>query len=410
MKRVSVAAVAIAFGVAGFLAGCGSDGIVFNGVRQVEQFPVRKTPIVHYNLPSELIDPVTGDASVDVTSFTSINLAYTDFQELASPGHDLWLVSMYPGLPGFAGWGSKTDSPVPGPPDWEYSTTIDKFPGPAWPDPSVTSTGIPSHEYVAAWTISLQNQWFLRDVNGSALVSAVPGNPPVMYESLSFSSHRISLIEGSNGATDISQLPVGAQREAIPAAPAGTGANGIEQIIVPASNVEDMAYNGQGAPSGLLAVAWRESPAKNVHIEDNLAGLQNVPVPDYFGGGGPISCGGGVFHTRFSANWQQTTAGTGSTISIDDGVTYSYYIAVVANHLIGYGVGLIDSAFALPGVINNQEDIMNISVVFDLTAFIAAGKEFNFVGEDHLRMQDTVNGDFTTPGILSTLPGTYRAP
>ena len=53
MKRLVVLA---AFGVFGLLAGCGSDGIVFNGVKQVEQFPVRKTPIVHYNLPSEVIE------------------------------------------------------------------------------------------------------------------------------------------------------------------------------------------------------------------------------------------------------------------------------------------------------------------------------------------------------------------
>jgi hypothetical protein len=51
---------------------------------------------------------------------------------------------------------------------------------------------------------------------------------------------------------------------------------------------------------------------------------------------------------------------------------------------------------------------MNLSVILDMTAFIAAGKEFNFVVEDLLRMQDTVNGDFNNPGPKSTLPGTYR--
>jgi hypothetical protein len=51
---------------------------------------------------------------------------------------------------------------------------------------------------------------------------------------------------------------------------------------------------------------------------------------------------------------------------------------------------------------------MNQSVVLDMTAFIAAGKEFNFVVEDLLRLQDVVNGDFNNPGSLSTLPGKHR--
>jgi hypothetical protein len=133
-----------------------------------------------------------------------------------------------------------------------------------------------------------------------------------------------------------------------------------------------------------------------------------VPAPPYFAGGGQILAGGGVYHKRYSDNWQQTTSGQNSLIDIDDGVQYSYYLACVGNHLIGYGIGMIDSAFALPGVINNQEDIMNQSVVLDMTAFIAAGKEFNFVVEDLLRMQDVVNGDFNNPGPLSTLPGKHR--
>ena len=51
---------------------------------------------------------------------------------------------------------------------------------------------------------------------------------------------------------------------------------------------------------------------------------------------------------------------------------------------------------------------MNISVIFDMTAFIASGKEFQFVVEDLLRMQDTVNGDWMNPGPQSTLPGSDR--
>ncbi|MBP9890454.1 MAG: hypothetical protein KBG84_01000, partial [Planctomycetes bacterium] len=63
---------------------------------------------------------------------------------------------------------------------------------------------------------------------------------------------------------------------------------------------------------------------------------------------------------------------------------------------------------ALPGVVNNQEDMMNLAVVFDLSAFVAAGKRFQFVVEDVLRMQDVLNGTFSAPGPKSTLPGPGR--
>jgi hypothetical protein len=415
MKRV---AVMMALGVVGILAGCGDGGIEFNGVKQVEQFPIRKEPIVHYNLPSEVFDPITGDASVEVTEFTSINLQYTDFTEQASPGHDLWCMSMYVGLPGqttpWPGWTDNETMP-PGPPgqgpdtpDWIWATMSYKTPGANWPDATVTSTGIPAHEYIAAWTLSLQNQWFLREVNGSAIVPAVMGTAPVQYEGLQFSSMKISIVEGSVGTTNISLLPTPAQREAIPVGPPQPGVNGVEQIIVPASNAMDYAYNGQGAPAGLLGASWQEAPAQNIYIEASFGPLQGVPAPPYFAGGGTILAGGGVYHQRFSDHWQQTTSGQTSTININDGVQYSYYLAVVGNHLIGYGLGLVDSAFALPGAVNDQEDIMSQSVVLDMTAFIAAGKEFNFVKEDLLRMQDVANGDFNTPGPLSTLPGTHR--
>lgn len=412
-------------GVAGLLAGCGDGGIEFNGLKQVEQFPVRKTPIVHYNLPAEVIDPLTGAASVDVTQFTTINLQYTDFTEQASPGHDLWCMSMYAGLPG-ATWPAWTDNPTmpPGPPgiaadtiDWIWATMSHKIPGANWPDATVTSTGIPAHRYIAAWTLSLQNQWFLREVNGSAIVPPVVGNPPVVYEGLQFSSMKISIVEGSTATTNVSTLAVRGQREAISVGPTFPGVNGVEQIVVPASNVVAYSFNGSvipavgpGAPGGLLGASWQEPPAENLFIEDAFGMLQGVPAPPYFAGGGTIQAGGGVYHKRFSDQWQQTTSGATSQININDGVQYSYYLAVVGNHLVGYGLGLVDSAFALPGAINNQEDIMSQSVVLDMTAFIAAGKEFNFIKEDLLRMQDVANGDFMVPGPLSTLPGKVKIP
>lgn len=416
MNRVIVL---LTLGVIGLLAGCGSDGIVFNGVKQVEQFPIRKTPIVHYNLPSEVIDPITGKAVVDVTTFTSISLLWNSFISQPSPGNDLWAMNM------FNGCTDNPTCPTPAPvPDWKYTHDQYKTPGGAWPDSSVTTAAAPApgppttsgpegYEFIATWTLSLQNQWFLRDVDGAVLASVVPGNSPVQYESVNFSSMPISIHEVSGSTNPYSPLlaaspPTSSQQETTTNTPPGTGANNIIRVNPPINNVLEWQYNGVGAPAGLMAAAWRESPAQNIHIETNFGVLQGVPVPDYFGGGGPINSGGGVYMKRYSDNWQQTTAGTGSAISIDDGVIYSYYLAAIGNHLMGYGLGMVDSAFALPGAVNNQEDLMNISVVFDMTAFIASGKEFNFVVEDLLRLQDTVNGDWMNPGPMSTLPGSDR--
>jgi len=408
MKRI---AGIFAAGTLALLAGCGSDGIVFNGQKQVEQFPVRKTPIVHYNLPSEVTDPITGVTSLDVTTLPTVPTAFT---ELPQPGNDRWAMNML---------GACSDNPTcrtpTEVPDWPYTHDGYKTPGAGWPHPSVNTTVQPANIYLAAWVLSLQNQWFLRGADGSALVPVVAGDPPVRYESLEFSSMAISIHEVA-AASGFSPLlaanpPAAAQQEV--GDPLTVGANNVQRIAVPVNNVMSYGFDGNGAPSGLLAAGWRESPAQNIKIETDLSSqpgangfirLVGVPVPDYFGGGGPIDCGGGVYMKRFVDNWVQTTSGTASTINVNDGVTYSYYLAAVGNHIIGYGVGLIDSAFALPGVVNNQEDLMNISVIFDMTAFIAAGKKFQFVAEDLLRMQDTVNGTFAAPGILSTLPGAMR--
>jgi hypothetical protein len=158
----------------------------------------------------------------------------------------------------------------------------------------------------------------------------------------------------------------------------------------------------------LLGAGWRENLGENKCIETSAGALVNVPVPDYFGGGGPITCTGGIYMIRFSNNWQQTTGGTNSTVNINDGVTYSYFLAVIANHLIGHGLGLTASAFALPSAVTKQEHIMTTSVVYDLTAFIAAGKLFQFQLGDLLILQDVATGTFNNPGPDSTLPGTFR--
>lgn len=408
------------------LSGCGSGGIVFNGERQIDQFPVRKTPIIHFNLPSET-DPVTGNYDL---KWDSLPMVASAFSVLPFPGHDWWAMDMFSPNPGVGG-GICSDNPTcrtPAEvPDWQFTHDIYKTPGPGWPNPNVTtSVANPANRFIAAWVLSLQNQWFLREPDGSSRVAATPGDPPVHYEALGFASMAISIHE--IGVTTLPPQPLNDYTPALlgnPAIapqqevgdPATVGANNVARISVPVNNLVSFGYNGVGAPQGLLAAGWREFPAENTKIEtvvsafpgtNGAMNLVNVPVPDYFGGGGPISCGGGIFQKRFSDGWQQTTGGTSSTVNINDGLVYSYYLAAVANHVIGYGLGLIDSSFALPGVVDNEENIMNISVIFDLTAFIAAGKKFQFVSEDLLRMQDVVNGTFNDPGPKSTLPGKDR--
>ena len=386
----------ITLGAFMLLAGCSPGGIIFNGVAQVEQFPVRKTPIVHYNLPSEWYNPTTQKIEIDSALLPVNDLG---FAELAAPGHDLWMMRYHDGC---------TDNPTcpTAPiPDWRWTHDIYKTPGPGWP-----STG---NIMIAGYCMSFQNQWFLRDLDGSAFT----GTPPVEYENIEYSSMVISIHEWAQGVSPISQTfsfipPYAAQQE--PGLPSTFDANNVPRVQLPVNNILEWQYNGVGAPAGLLGSAWREAPAKNNHIESNIMALQQVPAPDYFGGGGPINAGGGVYMKRYSDAWQGTTTGVGSLIDPDDAVLYSYYLAAIGNHLIGYGVGLVDSSFALPGVADGQEDIMNISVIFDLSAFIAAGKQFQFVTEDCLRMQDVVSNDpvtnqpygYANPGPNSTLPGT----
>ena len=109
------------------LAGCGSDGIVFNGAQQVEQFPVRKTPVVHYQLPSEV--PGTGGVGYVIDEQTMINLTGATFVEQGPAGHDLWAMIMSSG--------PCTDNPTCPPPntpiaDWIYTADNYKTPGPGW--------------------------------------------------------------------------------------------------------------------------------------------------------------------------------------------------------------------------------------------------------------------------------------
>lgn len=405
MKRgIAIAA----FGVVGLLAGCGSDGIEFNGVKQVEQFPVRKTPIVHYNLPVEVPNAVTSQPEIDASAFIYNGVVITSatFTEKASPGHDLWAQAM-------RGYDINGDMME----DWGFLLSGSGYRayGSAWPDVQVQQAPYPqpappAEDYIEAWVLSIMNQRFLRDIDGNDLIG-VGANPPVQYEGAGFASLPISIHETASSMSPYSPLltnspPSAAQQETTLNTPPGAGSNGIQRVNPPMNNV--LSWLDGAGPAGLSAVSWREPPAKNLSIETTFGGLSNVPVPDYFGGGGGINALGGVYVRNFVDAWAGITSGSTPTVQPDDGVLFSYYLSVVGSHLIGYGLGLADSAFALPGVINDEEDVMNVSVVFDMTAFMAAGKRFNFVLEDLLRMQDVVNGDFMTPGILSTLPGTDR--
>lgn len=377
------------------LAGCNADGLEFNGAQQVEQFPVRKTPVVHYQLPSEV--PAAGGAGYVVDEQTMINLTGATFVEQGPAGHDLWAMTMSSGV--------CTDNPSPlcSIIDWVWAHTDSQqggaiAHGAAWKGPAV----------IEAYVLSFQNQWFLRGLDGQPLVPAVAGQAPVKYEGYDFASMAISIHESAQAVSPFSTASSPSQQEI--GDPATVDANNIPRIATPVNNVVQFQWNGATAnpPPGLQAVGWHELPAENTHIETNRGIMTRVPVPDYFGGGSGIDTGGGVYMQRFVAMWEQITGGTSSLISRDDNVLYSYYLAVIGNHVIGYGIGLVDSSFASPGAINDQEDIMNQSVALDLSALVAAGKQFQFVTEDLLRMQDVVNGTFSAPGPKSTLPGPGR--
>lgn len=413
-----------AAGTFALLAGCGSDGIEFNGQAQVEQFPVRTVPIDHYQLPSEDIDPVTGKALLIASYYANIDM--NTFPELVSPGHDLWGMFMdtYQCADNPT---CRTPAEVP---DWVYmfdggytaagvTGNIVWPPGGSWPHPQLQGPGGSSRIRIAGWIMSLMHQHFLREVDGTEIPQPSPNEAPVRIESLNFGSMPISIHEVINGS-NFSNLPFNTPPGAAAQEtgdPATTGANGNQRIQTPVNNILAWTYDGNNAPAGLLGMTWHEAPAQNIHIETNLAAVGNaivimpgVPVPDYHGGGSipsSASGGGGVFTRRVIDRWWQTTDGN-ANIAIDDGVLFSYYASVVGCHLVGYGLGLLSSSFAKADVIDDQEDIMALSVILDISAFIASEKEFQFTPEDLVRMQDVVNGDWQNPGPKSTLPGRDR--
>lgn len=378
-----------------FVAGCGDGGIEFNGQTGIQGLTKRQTPITHYNLPSETVNQTTQVATLDVSTILGITQA--QFLEQSSPGHDLWGMAFGPRC---------TDNPTcstPAPvPDWIYALDTQA----PWGTTGWVSAPNGSPD-IAAYCLSFQNQWMLRGITGGQLTAMNPGDPPVFYENLGFSSMAISIHDaGAASATSalLGNTPPSAKQQEI--GPAGTfDANNVPRTQVPMNNLIEFQYNGSGAPAGLMAAGWSETPGENTHIETNMLTLSGVWVPDYFGGGSTITTGGGVYTQRFVGGWLGTTSGGNSNIAQDDAPIFAYYIAVVANHVIGKGVGLSDSAFALPGTVNNQESIMNISAFFDMTAFIASGKQFQFSSDELLVMQDVVAGDFMAPGPDSTLPG-----
>lgn len=379
------------------LSGC-SGGIEFNGAAQVEQFPVRKIPVVHYVLPSEVA--AQGGGYV-VDENTMIALTSASFTEQGPAGFDLW-THMMQSAPCTDNPTCNTSAPIP---DWVYmfqTGSVGNMGG---------VTGFKTSDTVMAYIMSFENQWFLRNLDSNPLPPPTAGQPPVTYEGRGFSSMPISFTEDANAVSPVSQTlgftpPYASQQEI--GDPATYDARSVPRVQTPVNNYIQFQYNGVGAPAGLLAAGWHEPPATNTHIETNRLQMTVVPVPDYFGSGSGITTGGGVYTKRFIDMWLQVTTGPSSTLQPGDTVIFCYYLATIASHIVGYGIGLVDSSFAVPGVVNNQDDIMNLAVVFDLSAMIAAGKQFQFVVEDLMRMQDIVNGTYAAPGPLSTLPGPGR--
>src|SRR5690606_32983291 len=177
MKRI---AAMFAAGTFALMVGC-SDGIEFNGEAQVQQFPIRTTPIIHFPLPTE--HPTTGE--LDYTLFAPIDT--TVFQELASPGHDLWAIALEGGSIFHC-----SDNPTcntPGPvPDWSYlmvgyvgvgpiSQTVVWPPQGNWPHPQIQ--GGAAHQQVGGWVLSFANQWFLRELDGAERPPQVLGKAPI---------------------------------------------------------------------------------------------------------------------------------------------------------------------------------------------------------------------------------------
>jgi hypothetical protein len=297
-------------------------------------------------------------------------------------------------------------------------------PGGSWPAPGVSSSA-GNGPIIGGWIMAIMHQWFLRNPDGTEIPEPSPGVAPVTYETRNYKSMQISIHElaaATSGTTNLlaNSPPGAAQQETQPAgSPASVGSNGQPRIDVPTNNVIGWGYDGNAAPEGLLAMGWQEKWHENIHIETEVPGatgsstilvMHGVPVPDYFGGGSVPSVAsgaGGVFLKRYIDNWWQSTAGN-STLSVENGLRFSYFAAVISSHLVGYGVGLVDSSFTSFVEIPKEQDIMNSSALTGMSAFITALTNFQFTSEDLVRMQDVINGDYTAPGPRSTLPGSHR--
>ncbi|MCC6574216.1 MAG: hypothetical protein IT462_10535 [Planctomycetes bacterium] len=398
-RLVGTIAAGMLMGGALMLAGCGPGGILFNGTQQVEQFPVRKTPITHYNLPSEMINPVTQEA---VIVEARLPVQATSFIQRGPAGYDLWEQRMY---------NHCTDNPTcptPAPiPDWIYANNT--------VDPNDSVPGGPNwkgHAVIAAYVLSFMNQWFLRNTDGNDLISAVPGQAPIMYENVAFASLKISLHEAQRSTSPRSPLitaanPSFAQQEV--GDPATVGANNVPRVRVPCQNIVMWQWAATLIPAGLIAAGWQEAPGKNIHIETNMFRMDGVPAPEYFAGNGPITTKLGVYLLPWIAQWRIASGQAASVFTADDNVHYAYYLACIGTHIVGYGLGAVDSAFAVPGVANNkQQDIMNLSNVLDMSAYVAGGLELQFVVEDLQRFAHGTSGNWQAPSEDATLPGFGR--
>lgn len=345
------------------LSGCGSDGVVIGSSSGPG---VRTTPITHYALPSD-----------DAAGFVDTALITGTPSELGA-GNDLWALWFDEGESLDNGSGTN---------DWEEALTTVLSPGGTWPGQALVQT----------WTLSIANQHFFRDVDGSALAGTIT------YEGNSYTSHPVSIVDEGAQATagfvqDFaaagSMYLAGEQNEIISGtATIGTGVNGYTQVQGPISNIVNFAYDGgTGSPGGsVLGVCFVESFGQNTHIESNVGLVSSVPNP-ISGSAAITGTEGGILMKRFVDRWKLVAAGN-AAIPVDDGSLFSYYLAAVTAHVIGNGVGLSNSTFSLPiGVVSDQDDIMNRRVILDMSALIAAGKQFQFVSSDHTVLNTTLPG------------------
>lgn len=410
MKRLAALSM---FGAMALMAGCNAGGIEFNGQQGVNQINIIG-PIPHYNLPVEITlneqNPTTSELWLgDKNNVYTLPTSYTGLtpgafiQRTPTAGgytYDIWSLSF--GGASTDNPTSSTTSPVD---DWVY----------LFSNPGATSgidgaalaaqnTASPDENGIAAWVLSFCNQYYLRGVDGTELAPAVAGQPPVSYAGYGFASLDIS-IENYSATNPVQPSSLGSSVQQEIGDPTKTASNGYPYVLAATANVLHFQYNGgttsNTAPSGLTSGGWSETRGENRYVELNFGWSDVVP---YFDRAGEDGMGLGVYSWRYTDKWISAHSNYYDQL---DGTHYCYFLAVVASHVIGQGVGVGSSGFTQE---LDQVFIMAQNANQDVSAFLAAGAQFEHRVGDLLLMQDVVNGTYSAPGSNSTLPGGGRRP